>query len=68
MIAGSLGQARDLIARYHDLRIGLAYLFLVVLAARYASRRILSFDERAFRTVAPLDGGAFTILPADNPR
>lgn len=60
-----LAVARDLIARYRDLRIGLADASLVVLAARYASRRILSFDERAFRTVAPLDGGAFTLLPAD---
>ena len=24
-----------------------------------------TFDERAFRTVAPLQGGTFTILPAD---
>lgn len=27
--------------------------------------RIVSFDERRFRTVTPLQGGAFTILPAD---
>lgn len=60
-----LARARDVIARYHDLRVGLANASLVVLAARYASHRILSFDERAFRTIAPLDGGAFTILPAD---
>jgi hypothetical protein len=36
-----------------------------VLARRYRSRRIITFDERAFRTVAPLQGGSFTVLPAD---
>jgi len=28
----------------------------------------LACDERAFRTVTPLQGGSFTILPADQPR
>ena len=32
---------------------------------RFDPRRILSFDERAFRAVAPLQGGSFTVLPAD---
>ena len=57
--------ARRLAERHRDLRIGLADASLVVLAQRYASTRILTFDERAFRAVAPLQGGAFTILPAD---
>jgi predicted nucleic acid-binding protein len=60
-----LEKARDLIARYADLRIGLADASLVVLAAEYGTRRILSFDERGFRAITPLTGGAFTILPAD---
>ena len=64
----ALAAARDLIARYRDLRIGLADASLVVIAERYGTRRILSFDERAFRVVAPLQGGAFSILPADVPR
>jgi len=62
---GALAEARDLIARYRDLEIGLADASLVVLAARYRTSRILSFDERAFRAVAPLTGGSFRILPAD---
>ena len=37
------------------------------LAERYATRRLLTFDERAFRSVPPLQGGSFTILPADQP-
>jgi hypothetical protein len=62
-----LEAARGLVERYRDLRIGLADASLVVLADRFRTQRILSFDERAFRTVAPLTGGAFTILPADSP-
>ncbi|HEY4227067.1 MAG TPA: PIN domain-containing protein [Candidatus Limnocylindrales bacterium] len=58
-------QASALIARHRDLRIGLADASLVILAARHATRRILSFDQRAFRAVAPIQGGTFRILPAD---
>ena len=57
--------ARRLVEQHRDLRIGLADASLVVLADRYRTTRLLSFDERAFRTVAPLTGGTFTILPAD---
>ena len=60
-----LAEARDVIARYRDLTLGLADASLVVLAARLRTRRILSFDERAFRTVSPIQGGTFTLLPAD---
>lgn len=60
-----LEQARAVVDRYRDLRIGLADASLVVLADRYRTTRILSFDERAFRAVSPLSGGAFTVLPAD---
>jgi hypothetical protein len=60
-----LRSARRLVERHRDLRIGLADASLVLLADRYRSTRILTFDERAFRTLAPAAGGAFTILPAD---
>jgi predicted nucleic acid-binding protein len=60
-----LESARAVVERYRDLRIGLADASLVVLAQRYAATRILTFDERAFRVIAPLQGGSFTILPAD---
>jgi predicted nucleic acid-binding protein len=55
----------DLDERYEDLQLGLADCALIVLAHRYETTRIVSFDERHFRAVAPLQGGAFTILPAD---
>jgi uncharacterized protein len=55
----------DLDARYADLELGLADCALIVLARRYKTTRLVSFDERHFRAVRPLQGGAFTILPAD---
>jgi uncharacterized protein len=55
----------DLEARYEDLELGLADCALIILARRYHTNRILSFDERHFRAVTPLGGGTFTILPAD---
>lgn len=55
----------DLDARYAALELGLADCALVVLAGRYRTTRILTFDERHFRAVTPLHGEAFTILPAD---
>lgn len=60
-----LRTARDVVAQYRDLRLGLADASLVVLAHRYGAQRILTFDERAFRQVRPLQGGSFVILPAD---
>ena len=60
-----LGVARELARRHRDLQLGLADVSLVVLARRYRTRRIVTFDERAFRAVTPLQGGSFTVLPAD---
>lgn len=55
----------DLDARYADLRLGLADCALIVLAHRHETTRLLTFDERHFRAVAPLSGGSFTLLPTD---
>jgi uncharacterized protein len=60
-----LGGARDVTVRYRDLELGLADASLVVLANRWQTRRLLTLDERAFRTVTPLQGGSFELLPAD---
>jgi predicted nucleic acid-binding protein len=51
--------------RYADLDLGLADCALITLADRYDTTRLLTFDERHFRTVTPLRGAAFTLLPAD---
>ncbi len=58
----------DLEARYADLDLGLADCSVAILAVRYRTTRILSFDQRHFRAIAPTWGGAFTILPADGDR
>ncbi len=60
-----LADAHDVIIRYRDLDLDLADASLVVLAERFKTRRILTFDERHFRAVEPLQGGHFTLLPAD---
>ncbi|MGI9015492.1 MAG: PIN domain-containing protein [Euzebya sp.] len=63
---GDVRSANGIIDRYADLGIGIADASLVVIAARFQTLRVLTFDYRHFRTVAPLWGGlAFTLLPAD---
>jgi uncharacterized protein len=60
-----LATAQSIVEKYRRLELGLADASLVVLAQRYRTRRIMTFDEKAFRTVRPLQGGSFTVLPAD---
>ena len=50
---------------YSDLGVGLADLSIVILASRFGTNRVATFDERHFRALRPLDGGAFTLLPYD---
>lgn len=57
--------AVDLHRRYADLNLGLGDLSVAVLAHRLGTQRILTFDERHFRAVRPIQGGVFTLLPAD---
>ena len=47
------------------LNLGLADLSVAVLAGKLGTRRILTFDQRHFRVLRPIQGGAFTLLPAD---
>ena len=63
---GDYRTVADLDARYADLGLGLADCSILVLAERFGTRRLLSFDERHFRAVAPLQGGSFQLLPADS--
>jgi predicted nucleic acid-binding protein len=51
--------------RYADLNLGLADLSVAVIAHKLGTRRIMTFDERHFRTVRPLQGGVFELFPAD---
>jgi hypothetical protein len=64
--AGDVRSAKGVIDRYEDLNIGIADASLVVIAARFQTTRVLTFDQRHFRAVAPLWGGpAFTLVPLD---
>lgn len=51
--------------RYADLSAGLADLSVAVLAHRFKTLRLLTFDERHFRALRPVDGGSFVLLPRD---
>ena len=59
------GTVADLEKQYADQDVGLAHLRTVIVAGRYATHRILTFDERHFRSLRPIDGGHFTLLPMD---
>jgi uncharacterized protein len=59
------GEVRALEERYAELDLGLADCAIIILARRLQTRAVLSFDERYLRAVQPLQGGAFTLLPAD---
>ncbi len=58
-----LSQAREIIERYADQRIGVADASNVVLAARYRTRTIVTLDRRHFDVLRPLAGGRFLVLP-----
>jgi hypothetical protein len=53
--------------RYRHLNVGLTDLSIVVLAARFRTTRLLTFDQRHFRVIRPIQGGTFTLLPFDEP-
>lgn len=59
------GVVAGLERQYEDLDVGLADLSVVVLAGRYRTRRLLTFDERHFRAIRPMTGAHFTLLPMD---
>ena len=64
--SSDIAQAAAVIQRYRRMNIGLTDASLVVLAAKYGTTRLLTFDERHFRAIRPLTSSAFTILPADH--
>lgn len=59
-----LRRARELIATYRALDIGLADAAVIATAERLKIHRILTVDERDFRAIRP-KRGTFTLLPAD---
>lgn len=59
--------ARIVMAKYPDLRVGLADASIVVLAEKHATTDLLSFDQRHFRTMSGPGGRPFRMLPDDFP-
>jgi predicted nucleic acid-binding protein len=43
----------------------LADLSIAIVARKLGTRRVLTFHQRYFRAVRPLQGGTFTVLPDD---
>ena len=58
-----LQQVADVMERYADRAIGPADASLVVLADRFATRRLLTLDRLHFSIVRALDGAPFELLP-----
>jgi hypothetical protein len=61
-----VAETRSVIAKYAALEIGLADASVVTLAAQHMTTRVLTLDLRHFRAMTPIQGGSFTILPADS--
>ncbi len=63
--ADDVAAAATLVERYQALQVGVADASVAVIAARSKTTRLLTLDERHFRSIRPLWGEAFTLLPAD---
>jgi predicted nucleic acid-binding protein len=63
--ADDIAAAERVIGRYADLQIGLADASIVVLAARYSVRDVLTLDER-LRVLRGPGGRPFRLRPADD--
>lgn len=63
--ADDLADAARVMARYGDLRIGLADASVVVLAARHRTHDLLCTDARHFRAMRGAGGRPFRLLPLD---
>lgn len=63
--ASEIAEAASLDRHYGTLDLGITDASIIVTAHRYATREVATFDERCFRAVTPIQGGTFTLLPAD---
>ncbi len=63
--ADDIAAAERVIGKHADLDMGLADASLVVLAARYGIRDLLTLDERNFRAIRGPGGRSFRLLPVD---
>ena len=63
-----IAAAREIIARFDRLDIGLADASIVVLSERYDLRDVLTLDQRHFRALRDTRDRPFRLLPADRGR
>ena len=61
--APDVATAREILARYGDLDIGLADASIVVLAERHATLDVLTLDRRHFEALRGPGGQPFQLLP-----
>ncbi len=63
----ALFETIEIASQYESIGLGLTDASLIALAAYLETTRIATLDERHFRAVQPLAGGAtsFTLLPTD---
>ena len=60
-----VSEARRIMERFADLRVGLADASVVVLAKRHRTQDLLCTDERRFRALRGVGGKPFRLLPYD---
>ncbi len=58
-----LASCREVVAHYADKRIGVTDASLVVMADRFSTHRIATYDRRHFASMRGLDGRPFDLLP-----
>ncbi len=63
--AADVEAALTVLERYEDLEVGLADASLVVLADRFETARVLTFDERHFRALRWRSRRHFRLVPVD---
>ena len=64
MGAADLIMCAEVVGRFADQSIGVTDASLVILAERYATTKIATFDHRHFSVLRSLTGESFTLLPA----
>ena len=65
VMLSDLRRCAALIAKYHDLDLGLSDASVIAVAERFGVNQILTANQRDFRTIRSVHGRPFRLLPAD---